>query len=786
MQRELRLQRPRGLGKLRHGDVELRLAGGVGVRQILERLLDGGLLFVIVGPAEGVAVKAGASRGGLHSHRAADLERARRRAVEETAVDGDFERLALGDRRRLGGEVELHAIRDVVLDHEGRFPDRRALRIGIGAHPPGAGRCGRRDRDVESASAETLVGDDRAAIFDAVRPLHHHRQRHVERGDAARVAQQRGYVHGLAGAIDAAFGVDEGIERRRRDAPGDAAVAEVECGRLETEEGVIAARIGGDDEGRRQAALPAHQAGLEQRVAGGVGASRRDNLVVAGHQAQVGLACRRARQRIDEDVDAVLPGERGDAEIGDDEPLGRERIVVVALGARGLRRHHVDAGAQGTDRFVDRERRRDLGVERVLDRELPGPHLEAALVGEAIELVAAEAALEVVAHHRLEQVAVADPIDLHRHRSGVDGDDRDAALAGPRQHVGLGGETCRRAAVANVDRIVGGLRQRLLHGRRQAGAQGDGVTLAVFQALDAELLVVAGDRRLVLAGHGDEGRQVHPLARQRLGELEAHARRGGIRIDAVVEHPEAVLVPHLFVLAAHVGDVAQRKRLSQRVERRTPLRAIGVASPDQDERVGLLVAVRGALVGDVGGGRRALEDRGAFALVGRPRLQDGAGEAQPVRCIGRRDRCDLSERVQGGVLVPAQDRCIGVAAECGERFRHRPGIGLDLSLRARGGFDKVVAVIGFVGGKGGKEREQQQRSRQAGAERREHRSASNPAMQGTSSTARHLRGESWRNRGKTWRCADGAQLRKKSASMCAFTAFSRRRHPAERLPIPCP
>ena len=76
--------------------------------------------------------------------------------------------------------------------------------------------AGRRDRHVEIAAAEALVGDDGAAILDAVRPLDHQRQRHAGRGDALAVAQQRRHVHGLAGAIDAALGIDEGIEPGRR------------------------------------------------------------------------------------------------------------------------------------------------------------------------------------------------------------------------------------------------------------------------------------------------------------------------------------------------------------------------------------------------------------------------------------------------------------------------------------------------------------------------------------------------------------------------------------------
>ena len=54
-------------------------------------------------------------------------------------------------------------------------------------------------------------------------------------------------------------------------------------------------------------------------------------------------------------------------------------------------------------------------------------------------------------------------------------------------------------------------------------AKRDGVALAMLQPLDAKLLVVDRDRRLVLAGDGDEGREVGAL-RQVLRELEAGSR----------------------------------------------------------------------------------------------------------------------------------------------------------------------------------------------------------------------------------------------------------------------
>ena len=81
------------------------------------------------------------------------------------------------------------------------------------------------------------------------------------------------------------------------------------------------------------------------------------------------------------------------------------------------------------------------------------------------------------------------------------------------------------------------------------------------------------------------------LAGKLLGELEAGARRGGVRIDRVVEQAEAVLLAHALVLLADVGDLAQLERDAQRIERRPPDRAVGIAARDHEQAVGLLGAV---------------------------------------------------------------------------------------------------------------------------------------------------------------------------------------------------
>src|SRR5262249_31685885 len=147
---------------------------------------------------------------------------------------------------------------------------------------------------------------------------------------ALRVAQQRRDVDGLAGAIDAALGIDEGVEAGRHRAAGDAAIGEVEGRRLQAEERVVAARVGRDQERRRERTLPAREAHFELNGAGIMGALGRKNLVAARQKPPFrGGAWLRRLERIHEGTDAVVAGERGQAEVGDDKPLGGELVLFV-------------------------------------------------------------------------------------------------------------------------------------------------------------------------------------------------------------------------------------------------------------------------------------------------------------------------------------------------------------------------------------------------------------------------------------------------------------------------
>ena len=258
-----------------------------------------------------------------------------------------------------------------------------------------------------------------------------------------------------------------------------------------------------------------------------------------------------------EGVNAVVAGKRSQSPLGDNEPLRRERIEFILAGARGLRRHDVDAWRKRADGLCDGKGGGDIGVKTLLDGHLAFPDPRAARFGEVIEIVTVEIALEIASDHRLQQVAIADAIDFEGNRSGIDADDWNAALAGARQHIGFGGEAHHRLAVTHVDAEVRGFRQRFIHLRGNAGAQGDGVALTMLEALDAKLPLLHGESGFVLASDGNVGREIGTLAGQVLGELEAGMRRGCVRIHRVVEEPETVILAQALVLLTHLRDLAE-------------------------------------------------------------------------------------------------------------------------------------------------------------------------------------------------------------------------------------
>jgi hypothetical protein len=142
-------------------------------------------------------------------------------------------------------------------------------------------------------------------------------------------------------------------------------------------------------------------------------------------------------------MDAVVAGKRRETKIGNDEPLGSHRLIIGADVFQFLRlRHHdVDAGLKIADRLVHRERSSHLLIKRrIIDRQFALPYLNATGAFQIVDLIRRQTFLEIAvaesrALDRIDQIAVADPINFDRDRLGIDADYRNAALPGARQNV---------------------------------------------------------------------------------------------------------------------------------------------------------------------------------------------------------------------------------------------------------------------------------------------------------------------------------------------------------------
>ena len=145
-----------------------------------------------------------------------------------------------------------------------------------------------------------------------------------------------------------------------------------------------------------------------------------------------------------------------------------------------------------------------------------------------------------------------------------------------------------------------------------------------------------------------------------------------------------MLIAQRFVGLADVRDLAQVERETIRIERRAPLLAFREGAAEELKRVRFLAGIAGALIGDVGRGRRTLEEVDALAVVVRADLQDRTGQPQPVARLARRDRDDLRQGLHSGAEVALRKRRFGLGAQRRNRLRDLTGFGLDLRLQSDG------------------------------------------------------------------------------------------------------
>ena len=679
---ELRLQRlgRRALGQV---DGELRMALDVGLQGALERLIDRGELVV---DHAGDIARLARQRGtcdGLQTCRAGHVEAAAGGAVEELGVERDVDRLALRGGFRRGLEREVDALGLIVLDQEFSVADWRFLRIGIGVNRPFADRRVAHQTDAERPPAHALIGDGGALVFDVVGPFHDQRERDPRLGDARLVAQQGGHVDRFAGAVDAALGGEEGVQLARRLAPRHAPVGEIERRLREAEEIIVVAKRR-HDQGRGVSADPAREARIERDATVGVGRLGGEHLVVARDQPQVDARSRlRALERTRFDVQAVGRGDGAQAEVGDDHPLRGQFKIALLLAGRlvGVRflflprpsGDDVEAGGQLADGLDERKVGDDVLVELAGDVHRAAPHLLPVVRGDRVGRRRRDRFKEILTRLRRQQIAVADAVDVHRHFGRVHRGQRRAELALARQHIGLAGEMGLGRAVLDVDFVIGAFEQRLADVGGQALAQHDGVALAVLQALDADLLVLGRNRRARRARHRDEGREVG-LAGDRVGEIEASARRGGFVVDLVVENAEAVLLAQVFVGRADVGEIIALQAGAIGIERGAPFFVAGEHVGERRQSRRLVVGIRAQLVGGVGGGGAARDIFVASVRFGIVRERRDMGKGEPGNGVfgiggdqGARERHRRFEI--GRVGLGAQRFAQIVGRFAGENFR---------------------------------------------------------------------------------------------------------------------
>ena len=525
-------------------------------------------------------------------------------------------------------------------------------------------RVGRqRQRKRETTVRLGAPGD--AARDDAVRTGQRQRHRNVE-GDGGVIAHERREVDCLSAAVDAALRGEEGVHRAGCRAPLHTAIRQFKGTGKEVHEGVVPRAVARCHDGRCQRALVA-PVGHEAGVAVGIRAGRGKDGVVAGQELEGHAGpWRGIGKRAHEDVHRAAGGEGREAEVGDHEPLrGESRVTVRAFLWRG--RKHIDAGLGRRDGAVHGEKRRHLLIQHALDRHRALPGERAAVLGDGLDVVSRELALELAAAHNLGEVPVTDPVELQSEGVCVDGRDGHAVRRGG-QHVTVALEPGSGRAIAHVHAEPGCRAQPFANGGGKPLPQRDVVTRPVFEAFDAELPVLHRHRRPVEVGNRDKPLEVRGVSRKRLRKLHAHTRASRLGVNGIVEDAEAVFRAQpcqARLLRAVVGERKACPRcLDGGAEQPLPFERCG----DHRKRIGLRASGCGIRQAEIPRRRR---EPGCFSSVAPAVIVGGkqaSGEAEPrirsVRCNG--PRCCWGDEADGFVRAAC---CCGEASQP-VRFRH--------------------------------------------------------------------------------------------------------------------
>ncbi len=394
-------------------------------------------------------------------------------------------------------------------------------------------------------------------------------------------------MHRLTGAIDAALGPGQDIDRAWRRTAGDAAVGQIEPGARHVEEDVILSRILRGQHCRNHAGRAAHQAGGEDCRAILVRLGRAEDFIVLGKQLQIDAGHRLgAAERTGKHMQPVRAGIGGETDIGDDEPLRRLRIPFLAMAVAGRSGQHIDAGLAGRKRLVDRKTGDHVLVQLAADIDRAVPDEFAAVLLNLVGRITAHLGQELRVGEQRGDIAVADAIELQIRLLGIDRNDRNAAACGGRQHKTVARKTHHRRAVLDVDVEIDLGQQRLIHRRRQAAAQRQLVALAMGQAFDADLIVLGFHRLRRLAVEHDIGRVIDTGLYQRFGKLHADPRIGAVIVDAIVGDAETLAFAQVVIDGLHGAGIGERQACLIGIQRRPPALLFRQCRAENGKRVG--------------------------------------------------------------------------------------------------------------------------------------------------------------------------------------------------------
>ena len=379
--------------------------------------------------------------------------------------------------------------------------------------------------------------------------MQRHRDAAIVDGNAHAVAQQRHGMDVLTGAVDAAIGVDERVQRALHVAAGDAAIGQIE-GRLgDVEDREILAGPISDDSGGGGRAGAAQQAGRQDRVAGGVGDRLTENLGVAGLQLDLDPAQRTGiAERAGEDVEAVGGGDGGQRDVGLHDQLRGVIVGIAALPEEDLvLRPSMQVGGIGGDDQIDaglarfrRLAQREGGVHDLiawpLDFHGARPDRSGGLIHQLVEGVLVVGGLGPKGFDHTRRQAVADAEYLDRDGIDIDGIDRHAGGGGfPAEDESRTAEADHFRPVAEVDRGFrrGGELGAIARG--QAGRDLHLVFTREGQPVHAEGLVLHAELRV--GGRRDFDpvpvMDLRPRI-ERAGEIQAGA---GARVRQIGDNP---------------------------------------------------------------------------------------------------------------------------------------------------------------------------------------------------------------------------------------------------------